>query len=195
MFDNVWLAMLLWAALYVADYTLTIQGARLYKSVGSQFYVLEGSYEITPYYQPDVDALRPISRRFIWALWSGVLTIPIFWAIGVSTKLPEIFSLWVGSLILMSVIANMRHVRTIAQFRTLTVPDAVQGKISSRRWFNLRGSAVDLFSFAAVWFLLFAITGSWFFAGGTLSCLRTGWRHWRMSVKARATATLPAVEK
>src|SRR5262252_6591283 len=100
MFDNVWIAMLLWAAIYISDYYLTIRGARLYKSVGSNYIAYDGSYELTPYYQQDINALRLISRRFVWALWIGILTIPLFWAISISLKLPELFSIWIGVLFL-----------------------------------------------------------------------------------------------
>src|SRR5215831_17875565 len=58
-----WLGPLVWVVLYVSDYSLTIASARLYRAQDK--IVLEGSYEITPMFQADVDALRRVSPRFV----------------------------------------------------------------------------------------------------------------------------------
>ena len=64
--ESTWLGPAAWAALYVSDYFLTVACARLY---GAQSTIaFEGSYEITPFFQADVNALRRISRRFVIAL-------------------------------------------------------------------------------------------------------------------------------
>jgi hypothetical protein len=53
-------------ALYVSDYLLTIASVRLYQAPDKV--VFEGSYEITPLFQNDVNALRRISPRLLLAL-------------------------------------------------------------------------------------------------------------------------------
>ena len=58
-----WLGPPVWACLYVSDYFLTIACARLYRA--QDRIVFEGSYEITPIFQADVNALRRISPRFL----------------------------------------------------------------------------------------------------------------------------------
>jgi hypothetical protein len=60
--ESAWAGPLLWAALYVSDYALTIASARLYSRQDK--IVFEGSFEITPQFQADVNALRRVSPRF-----------------------------------------------------------------------------------------------------------------------------------
>src|SRR5258708_24418110 len=48
--------MILWGLLYVSDYALTITCARLYGR--QKTIVFEGSYEITPFFQRDINSLR-----------------------------------------------------------------------------------------------------------------------------------------
>lgn len=63
-----WPAFLLWSAVFVGDYVLTLWGSRLYRSGASEILLLEDSHEITPAYPSDADAGRWLSRRFLPAL-------------------------------------------------------------------------------------------------------------------------------
>ena len=56
-----WAGPLLWVVLYSSDYYLTIACARMYQA--QNVIVFEGSYEITPAFQSDVNALRLLSPR------------------------------------------------------------------------------------------------------------------------------------
>lgn len=47
---NIWVSLIIWSALYVSDYCLTIYGARLYHANLKKYVVFEGSYEFTPYF-------------------------------------------------------------------------------------------------------------------------------------------------
>ena len=55
--DRLWPGLLAWTVLYISDYSLTIMCARLYQAGANQKMAFEGSYEITPYYQRDINAL------------------------------------------------------------------------------------------------------------------------------------------
>ena len=66
LFDSSWLGPLLWVAVYISDYLMTLTCARMYQA--QQTIVFEGSYEITPLFQADVNALRRVSPRFVIAL-------------------------------------------------------------------------------------------------------------------------------
>lgn len=74
---SLWPGLLVWILLYVSDYTLTITCARLYRNGVNEKLVFEGSYEITPYFQKDIDTLRLASPRFllILVLFSGLLVV------------------------------------------------------------------------------------------------------------------------
>src|SRR5947207_12636171 len=66
--QNLWAGLSVWILLFVSDYTLTLICARLYQKSVREKIVFEGSYELTPYFQRDIDALRAVSPRFVWAL-------------------------------------------------------------------------------------------------------------------------------
>jgi hypothetical protein len=61
--ESQWVGPLVWACLYMSDNYWTIASARLYHAQST--IVFEGSYEITPLWQRDVNALRAFSLRFI----------------------------------------------------------------------------------------------------------------------------------
>lgn len=81
--QNFWLRLAVWSALYVSDYSMTIKCARLYQESVRDKIVFEGSYELTPYFQSDIDALRRVSLKFILALlWTSILLFLVWRLIG-----------------------------------------------------------------------------------------------------------------
>lgn len=85
-FDSPWAGPLVWMALYISDYYFTIACARLYR--GQNKIVFEGSYEITPVFQADVNALRPVSPRFYLILIASTGYVFLLrWIAGLSTEL------------------------------------------------------------------------------------------------------------
>jgi hypothetical protein len=68
-FTSVWPGLTVWVLLYISDYALTIAGARLYRGGVSEKLAFEGSYEITPFFQRDINSLRRISPRFLVMLF------------------------------------------------------------------------------------------------------------------------------
>ena len=71
----------------------------MYREKVSEHLVIDGSYEITPYFQNDINSLRKISPRFIGALLFGALLLGMVWVLS-SKELPELYSLVLGSMIL-----------------------------------------------------------------------------------------------
>ena len=69
---------ILWIILYISDYSLTIYSARGFREIGH--FQFEGSFELTPQFQKDVDALKPVSKRhLILLVFSSLLIIFIWW--------------------------------------------------------------------------------------------------------------------
>ncbi len=176
---GVWFAMALWAGLYISDYYLTIYGARL-SQVVKEHIVLEGSYELTPYYQDDVDRHRLWSARLLLVLVLSSGTILVIWWMSVQwLDWPNIFSLLMGGLILSEAAIHMRHFRNIVLYRYAEKnAESLRGRIEYSRLLVLRLSAAEFFSFAALFLLAFGLSGNLFFLGGTLACVATGQRHW-----------------
>ncbi|HUJ49812.1 MAG TPA: hypothetical protein VLW25_06420 [Bryobacteraceae bacterium] len=184
--DGPWPGLITWMLLYISDYYLTISGARLYRSGPNQKIVYEGSYELTPYFQRDIDALRRISPRFFAMLVIFGSLLVLVWHLA-SADTPQLYQVVLGASILMQLAIHTRHLRNRFIFREIKKePDAVRGRIEYSRAFILRASSHELFVFAAFFLCLFIVTQSWLFAGGALAGVAAGAKHLRLVRKLSA---------
>ena len=181
---------ILWIILYISDYYLTLYSARGFREIGHVKF--EGSFELTPQYQKDIDALNPVSKRHVILLFLYSLLIAFIWWL---TKqfyfFPWTYLFYLGMFLLLEVAVHMRHLRNISLIREIRKNGGVEGEISYRKWFSYRISASELYLYAVLFFLFAILTYSPFFLGGSLMCLATGIKHARLAKKARAVA--PAV--
>ena len=180
-FQNFWAGLAVWAALFVSDYALTITCAHLYQRGVREKIAFEGSYELTPYFQRDIDSLRRVSPRFILSLlWSSVMLYLVWRLVGQSV--PEMYSFVLGVMILVQLAIHMRHFRNLFLFRAAG-SDAIRGRIEYSRRVVLRSSSLELLEFSALFLALFAFTHSWFILGGGVACLSVAGKHWRLARK------------
>ncbi len=184
--DHLWLALGLWTCVYLADYYLTLAGARLYAQGVNRVIVFEGSYELNPVFQQDIDSRRRLSYRFFAILGVICLLIAFVWR-GVWLRWfpPGVFRFWMGSLLLIELAVLMRHLRNIVTFRQILRAADIAGQIRYSRWWVLRSSALDLGLFAGLFVVLASIAEPWFFLGGALACASTALRHLRYSQRLR----------
>ena len=194
MIDNPWFALAAWLLSYLADYYLTLYSAQLYRARAQSHFTFEGSLELTPYYQADIDRLRRVSPRFILAVATSVLALELVWWLSmVVARAPGLFEVLLGGLVLREAAVILRHARNIALFRAARAGQGLEGQVHYARWLALRLSAVDLLSVAALCGLLALATGSWFLFGGAFACAVTGLQHWRRSaLTARPSADKPS---
>jgi hypothetical protein len=190
LYDHVWLAVLIWVALYTSDYYLTICGARLYQSIGKAHIGHKGSYELTPMFQKDVDALRAMSPRHILFLVVYSVWLLMLWAGAKWLGTPQIFSFAIGCLFLIEIVVHIRHLENLHLYGLFKIPGAISGKIEYSRLLTLRRSAWSLFSFGILFLILALVSSPWFFLGGTLSCIGTGWSHWRSALQSAPNAAV-----
>jgi hypothetical protein len=182
-------AILLWAAIYFSDYYLTIYGARLYYSGPKEHLEFEGSYELTPYYERDIDRMRRVSTRFLIALAFTALALFAIWLIGVKALRQDgVMAFLLGGLVLREAAVHLRHFRNIVTFRMARQSGVLKGKLTYPRWFLLRSSAFELMGFGVLFLFGAALGGDWFFLGGGVACLVTGFQH---LLRARKVAGPP----
>ena len=191
-FVSAWPGVAVWIALYISDYALTVKCARLYKSGAHEKVVMEGSYELTPYFQRDIDSHRMFSSRFIFMLIYSSVLLAIVWMLSLITY-PQLYTFALGSMILLELTIHLRHFHNLFTFRAMKQPDAVKGRIEYQRTFILRASATDLIAFAALYLVLFGLLQNWFFLGGAATCLSTALKHLRM-VRKLQTADATQVQ-
>lgn len=184
--NNIWLDLLIWIVLYLSDYQLTIVSARLHQAVLKDHLPLEGSFELTPFYERDVNVLRRVSPRLLAMLALQCLVLLLYWTLTtVWSYYPAPFLLLLGAFFLLEVVVHIRHVRNLVTFRYAR-RGGLEGRLERARWFVLRLSALELVGYAALFLLIFLLTGSWFVLGGTVSCLVTAAKHWHQANKASA---------
>ena len=178
--------MLTWAAVYLLDYARTLTGARLYQGAGRAVLEFEGSYELTPQFQDDVNKLRPVSRRFILALILSEGLLLMFWGLSV-----RVLGLWqayegvLGVMLMLEAAIHLRHTRNIQLFRFLQRhPAAVEGHVRYRRALILWNSVWDLVGMGVLLTLLALLLGSWFLGGGAVGVLALALRHFIMQRKS-----------
>lgn len=187
LFDYFGIPVGLWVILYISDYYLTIWGAYLYAKGGKNHLTIEGSYELNPTFEKDINLLRTISPRFLFYLLA--FTLVLLMVRGLTRDLPFLFIIVAGGLLLLEVFVHLRHIRNIASMWSMSHDEGVSGKLEYRRWYTYRTSAIDAFAFAAFLLLVAVLGGSWFFAGGALSCLGIAIRHSIRSRQLRNTQT------
>jgi hypothetical protein len=141
---------------------------------------MEGSYEITPFFQRDIDSLRRISPRFLVMLFVTTFLLATVWYLSEQSA-PELYVFLAGAMILLELTVHIRHLRNLLTFRAMSKSNCVRGRIEYSRSFILRMSSEELFIFSAFFVLLFVFTQSWFVLGGAATCLSTAIKHRRLA--------------
>jgi len=182
-----WPGVVLWIILYISDYYLTIYSARGFRGIGH--FQFEGSYELTPQFQADVDALKRISARHIALLvLCSILIVTLWWVIVRLLALPWLYNLYLGLFLLVEVAVHLRHLRNVFLIREIRRHGGVEGQISYRKWFSYRVSAFEFYSIGTLFLMVAVLSFSSFFLGGALVCFGTGLKHSRLAKKAKATS-------
>ncbi len=157
---------------------MTMTCARLYQQGARERIAFEGSYEITPYYQGDVDALRMASPRFLLALVATCAIQAMLWYVAMGTQvLPQAYLFAVGMMVGAQLTIHVRHIRNLFLFRAILAGDGITGRIEYGRPVMLRLSAVELTSFAGLYAIVAAITLSWFILGAAVICVAMAANH------------------
>jgi hypothetical protein len=106
--DRLWPGLALFAALYVSDYAFTLACARMYHGGVREIIAFEGSFELTPFFEKDVDALRAISPRFVVAMaWTLALLSVLWWAS--AEAWPQAYLFTLGAVLLLELAVHTRH--------------------------------------------------------------------------------------
>jgi hypothetical protein len=174
-----WPGVIVWCCLYISDWLFTTSCARLYQRSVASTIVFEGSLEITPFFQRDIDALRRWSGRFTMML---VLTVAMFWFMWTwwADSDPGLYLMILGCYISTELVVHVRHLRNLFLFRQVE-RRVVRGHIEYPRQMMLLGSSLELLTFAAVLLVLFAFTESPFVLGGAIGSASLSLQHWRLA--------------
>lgn len=183
---HLWIASGLWALSYISDYALTLYTARLYHAGARQHFGFGGSFELTPYFQSDIDKLRRLSPRFWLALLLSMVTMGLVWVLSVAVlRLPTFFTFLIGAMLLRQAAVHLRHARNLVLFRAVRDTSDVSGQITYARPLVLKLSSAEFGAYGLLYLILALVTGSWFVLGGAVSCAVVSVQHWRLALAAR----------
>lgn len=188
LFRSPWPGMAFWSILYISDYAMTITCARLYKAGVNEKIIFEGSYELTPLFQSDIDRLRLVSPRFVAILILNLCLLGIVWFLDPLPQSP-LYEFALGSLIGAQLAIHVRHLRNLFLFRAITRSNAIRGRIEYSRPLMLRMSSFECLSFSGLFLVLFVFTQRWFILGGALACFSIAMKHRRLARKLPAGPT------
>jgi hypothetical protein len=175
--EHLWPGLAIWTALYISDYTLTVVCARMYRAGVNEKIVLEGSIELTPPFEKDIDSLRTVSPHFVRGLAMVLGILVALWFLADAFELLELYSFVLGVLILAQLAVHHRHVQNYSLFRAIMGAGGLSGRIEYSRPLMLRQSSTAFLSFAGLYAIVFLFTESWFVLGGTFGCLSIALRH------------------
>src|SRR5574341_1324705 len=181
-----WPGIILLIILYISDYYLTLYSARGFREVGH--FQFEGSFELTPQYQKDIDALKPVSKlHIILLILYSLLILFIWWFTQYFLYLHWAYLPYLGMFLLLEVAVHIRHLRNVSLIREIRKNGGVDGQITYRKWFTYRISAFEFYLSCTLFLLIAALTFSPFFLGGAIMSFGTGLKHSRMARKAKST--------
>jgi hypothetical protein len=180
---HIWVALLLWLAIYASDYALTIYQIGLYRKGVREHVVFEGSLELNPFFQKDVERQRKFSLRWmLMAVLTSLILFACWWLSVVAVYLPAFFWFALGSLLLLEAAVHVRHLTNIVQFHQVLSGGAA-GRIAYSRKLSLSASAGQFAGFALLFLACFFLTERFFFLGGAASCAVTALKHWTTAGK------------
>lgn len=181
-----WYGIILWIIFYSSDYYLTLYCARGFREIGH--FQFEGSFELNPRFETDINNLRPISRRHIVLLFAcSLMLLIVWWITRLSVSLERTYPLYLGMALLIEVAVHLRHLRNVSLIREIKRNGGVEGQITYKRWFSYRISALELYTLATLFLLISLVTYSLFFLGGAIICYATGLMHNRFAKKAMSS--------
>lgn len=183
-----WPGVILWILLYMSDYYLTIYSARGFRETGH--FQFEDSFELTPQYQKDINALKPVSKLHIMLLvLYSLLIVFIWWFTRFLFYFPWTYLLYLGMFLLLEVAVHLRHLRNVFLVREIRKGGGIEGKIFYRKWFSYSISATEFYTFGVLFLLIAVLNSSAFFLGGAIMCFATGFKHGRLAKKSKSTST------
>jgi hypothetical protein len=184
---------LIWAVMYIFDYSATIWFARLYRQSLNRHFTYEGGVEMNPVFEKDVANLRVISPRFLILLSLMTFMLILFGWLDQFNPLFGSFEFMVGAFLLLWVFIDLRHIRNLYfHLHLKNRPESVDGHIKQSYWLNQRLISYDAFMFGVIYGIAWLASEEQFFLGGAFVCLVLALRHFFLANRKPKVNISPA---
>jgi hypothetical protein len=162
---------LVWVAIFISDWLMNYNGAKLYYRQARQFLVFEKGDNLRPISMDELNRPRLLIARFISEL---VITTLGIWLLLYNCKLyssRDSYEFFCGFFILLEACVHFRHMGNVALFSSATKSSGIKGSVSIPRWIMLRAASVDYALFAVSFLLIYLVNKNSFVLGGCISCI------------------------
>jgi hypothetical protein len=176
-FRNLWLVIPIWLLVSFLDHYFTFLAAREYKAGGKEHFLVEGSLELSPFHQKDVDAGRLYSPRALLVESIAIAVIVAFWIGWRTSKDPGALAFMqflIGGFIVVRLRIASGNARMFFTLRSNRRHEGISGQTQYRRWRVYRDAATGDFLLSGVFFGLFLFTGSPSLLGGSFWAVAAG---------------------
>ncbi|MCJ7825511.1 MAG: hypothetical protein MUP44_11480 [Anaerolineales bacterium] len=186
------ISLLFWVVTYSLDNALTIwTGKALRQSPLAGSITFEGSLELNPIFESEVEQTRRFGPRFRFMLIASSIYLALAWYFSNSVIGSDgLSSFAFGALFLLEAAVIIRHIQNDAIIRAANDGFSLQGTLHTPRPVSYRMSAAHFFGFASLFLILGILTRSWFIFGGSFAC---GIQSYRNSRQAQAAAKVNPV--
>jgi hypothetical protein len=168
--QQIWVGILLAAALYITAHLLSIWEVALYKRGGKNLIQIEG-YErlVANYLKPD-GSIRWMHLRLIGILVVIIVGLPSAgWSLIDRLDLPQVYLLLLGGICIYACMDILGELRLIALWR-YGMKGELEGELKVTRRMMMTLSYITYYGFALLFLILFLVTESWFVLGGLVAC-------------------------
>ncbi len=176
--QDIWVAAAVCVLIYLLDYLMSHRETHLYQAIQARYLTIEGIYDETSAIGARTGQAHRFNFRLIAILALLVAGVYLVWLVSQRIGQPLLFSILVGGLVLMKLASMARRWRSISLFGGLQKEGGLSEDCQVSRRLYLTVMYNDLYGFTLLYFIVFLLTGSWFFIGGALTCLIAG-RRWR----------------
>ena len=190
MYAHLWALLAFMLALHLADYYLTIAGARRYKL--QSHLRMEGSYELNPAIEKDINKLRAVSPKFLSRVGLALILYAGIWFImhghfgqrPIEAALRRVgFDLLFGMVMGVLLVVLARHLQNYRLFGRLQQPGFAEGTLSYARP-SIYIVSADMLAIQCALALTFGLlTQQPFFGGMGLMCWAMARRNRKQTVR------------
>jgi hypothetical protein len=168
-----------WAGLFILDLYLTARAEGEYRRNAQGILIYEAGYQLVDPTHERTESKLTFTSRSIFLLLTSSIGLMLFWLVVVEIwGFEGEYLFFLGALLLTIVAVDIRHIQNIFLYSNTGTPNGLHGRLEYPGWLGYRSSAVEMFSFSALYLVLALVLSSWFTAGGSIGCALIGARHW-----------------
>jgi hypothetical protein len=177
--SNPWLLALIWAAMYVFDYSSTLWLVHAYETTFSRYIHYEHGLELNPNLEKEIASRKRFSPKFMLLLSLVVAIILLSPLVG------RLFTEFLaGATLLTWSFVNIRHLRNYAYVWFMKrKPDAIGGQQTQSYWYMQKMLSADAFTFGLLYLFLALLTLRIFFFAGAATCIALALRAYRLAYR------------